>query len=110
MLSSSLSYQHSMTLLMSWVDERLQTSDAGLVAAVEGIHDDRIDQKDRQIRFFESEQRSTKSCFPFIKNNGGQRYAMKGIKWIVDVMKKQVLEVTYLVDEEVSTKCSEKKL
>lgn len=35
---------------------------------------------------------------------------MKGINWIVDVMKKLVLEVTYLVEEEVSTKCSEKKL
>jgi len=70
-----------------------------LVTAVEGIHDERIDQKDRQIRFFESEQRSTKSIFPNGKSDGGQRYAMKGIMWIVDVMKKLVLEVTYLVDE-----------
>jgi hypothetical protein len=35
---------------------------------------------------------------------------MKGVKWIGDVMKKQVLEVTYLVDAEVSTKCNGKKL
>ena len=80
------------------------------LAAVEEIHDAIVEQKDRQSGFLESEQRFTKSCFPFLKHNGSQRCAMKGIKWIVDVKKKQVLEVTYLVDEEVSTKCFEKKL
>ena len=47
----SLSYQHSMTLFVFWVNETLKISDNRLVTAVEGIHDDRIDQKDRQIRF-----------------------------------------------------------